>query len=58
MSKKTIYYIVGIVLFLWYYVCRLSIKECRGAGMFGNICRIPVRLSGCRTPELIYNENS
>ena len=47
MAKKTIYWIVGIILFLWYYSCRLSIKECRDTSMFGGICKIPVKLSGC-----------
>ena len=47
MAKKTIYWIVGNILFLWYYSCRLSIKECRGTSMFGGICKIPVKLSGC-----------
>ena len=47
MAKKTIFWIVGIILFLWYYSCRLSIKECRGTSMFGGICKIPVKLSGC-----------
>lgn len=55
MAKKTIYWIVGIILFLWYYSCRLSIKECRGTSMFGGICKIPVKLSGC-TPYMTEEE--
>ena len=53
MSKKTIYWIVGIRIFLWYYSFRLSIKECSTAGMFGGICKIPVKLSGC-----VYVDNT
>tara|TARA_Y100000401_G_scaffold56965_1_gene45082 strand:- start:648 stop:818 length:171 start_codon:yes stop_codon:yes gene_type:complete len=51
MSKKTIYWIVGIVLFLWYYSCKKSISECSTASMFGGICKIPVKLSGCKPLE-------
>ena len=53
MNKKTIYWIVGIIIFLWYYSGRLSIKECSTAGMFGGICKIPVKLSGC-----VYVDNT
>jgi len=49
MKNKKIYWIGGVILFLWYYSCRLSIKECRGTSTFGGgICRIPVKLSGCK----------